>query len=405
MTEETQVLIVGAGPTGLAAANAMAKLGIRARVIDKGAARSDKSKALGVQAGTLECLGRALDPALPARMVREGKPAREAWIHLNDRAPIRVNFSTIPSQYDFILILAQSETERILEEHLLSTSSLRVERRCELLSMSERDGKVESVVRTAAGETTIVSDFVIGCDGAHSAVRHQMDFSFKGDAYTGDFILGDVKMKWNYAYDSIRNFVSERGVIASFPMTGDRQYRLILIPKETARKDNGTDISLEEFRGIAALLSQDQIAVEEASWLTRFRVHHRMAGHFQRGRVFLAGDAAHIHSPAGGQGMNTGIQDALNLCFKLSDFFAGRRSFESLREYERERIPVARNVLRSTDFVFKMALLPESPVTRLLRGTLLPALVSSRFVQRHVTAAISEMRVANREMKNYPPDL
>jgi len=406
-SRDPQVLVIGAGPTGLATAAALVRQGVSVRIIDQSEARSDRSKALGVQAGTLECIAKALDPALSEEMIRSGQPAREAWIHIDDQSPIPVDFKTIPSRFPYILILAQSETERILEA-FLTKHSVEVERRTELLEIesqgSAQGSKVVSKIKGPKGEETITSDFVIGCDGAHSTVRHQMGFTFEGAAYTGDFILGDVTLEWPWPYDSIHTFVSERGVIASFPMKGERKYRLILIPKEESPADRPAEISLEEFRSVTDFLSQKKIRVQDASWLTRFRVHHRRVEHFQKGRVFLAGDAAHIHSPAGGQGMNTGIQDAFNLAFKLKRYLDGQSDFESLRRYERERLPVAKKVLRGTDWVFKLALLPETGLTSFLRRVVVARLVRKAWIQKRVAAAISEMAVAQKEMARYPAE-
>jgi 2-polyprenyl-6-methoxyphenol hydroxylase-like FAD-dependent oxidoreductase len=395
----TQVLVVGAGPTGLTAAALLSKLGVRVRLIDKGAARSDKSKALGVQAGNLECLEAALGPELVSKMIARGKPAREAWFHVDEHEPIRVDFGAIPSRHAFVLILEQSETERLLEEEL--GMRLGVERNTELLSAQDRGDRVVSSLRLPDGRVEeVTSDFLMGCDGAHSIVRKLLAFPFEGAAYTGDFILGDVGIRWRWQYESIRTFVNERGVVASFPMKDEGRYRLILIPKGAPQAES-PGISREEFAALAARLSGGAIAVERDFWLTRFRVHHRMVGAFRKGRVCLAGDAAHIHSPAGGQGMNTGMQDALNLGFKLARVLGGAPE-GLLDEYDRERRPVAQAVVRGTDFVWRQALLPESGLVRFARAKLVPRVVGSRWVQRKVVTAISEMNFARREIERYP---
>lgn len=398
--KKLQVLVVGAGPTGLAAASALSKLGICARIVDKNSSRSDKSKALGVQAGTLTCIEHGLDPRLSEEMIATGRPVQEAWIHLEDAGPIKVSLKSIPGKFNFILILEQSETERFLETHL-NRQSLSVERNTELMFLEDHGTHVVSKVKHASGEIEeVVSDYVIGCDGAHSTVRHAAQIAFEGGSYAGDFLLGDVELEWSWPYDSVQTFVNGRGLIAAFPFRGNRKYRLILVPKDIPPQSETLSLELDEFRSILSAMSRNTIQVRSASWLTRFRIHHRMAEHFRKGRIFLAGDAGHIHSPVGGQGMNTGIQDALNLAYKLKRVYAGQ-SEVLLDDYERERLPVARNVLRSTDFVFRMGLLPETAISPLLRRHALPLLIGSRWVQSRVAASISEMAIAKKEIAGY----
>lgn len=396
-----QVLIVGAGPTGLSATAALASRGVRVLLIDKNEARSDKSKALGVQAGTLECLRAAFGETLPTQMIESGRPTREAWIHFDDADPISLDLGKIPSHHNFVLILEQSETERILEE-LLNKFSVHVERRTELLSAEDRGSTVVSTLKLASGEVReVTSDYIIGCDGAHSIVRHLMGLSFKGGAYSGEFVLADVTLEWPWPYGSVQLFANSKGVIASFPLRGERRYRLILIPRNTPLANRERlDLDLEEFQSILSQMN-DKIQIAAATWLTCFRVHHRIVGSLSKGRFFLAGDAAHIHSPAGGQGMNIGIQDALNLSFKLARVLSGEKRSVLLDSYEAERLPVARNVLRATDFAFKVALQSERRFTKFLRRYVLPRVLGSGWIQRRVVAALSEVAVARREIGGY----
>ncbi len=395
------VLVVGAGPTGLAAASALARLGISVRIIDKSQTRSDKSKALGIQAGTLECLENVCGEELTLKLVNAGSPVKDVQIHLDNDRPIYVDFGHIPSRYNYILILDQSETERILEEYL-NNHDIRVERQTELIEINDRgDYVISSIQNNLGNRKEIQSSFVIGCDGAHSTIRHLLRFSFKGGSYTGDFILGDVTLKWPWPHGALQASVSQQGVIASFRMKGNQQYRLILIPRTPSSKADEPEITLEEFCSIVSTLSQNQIKVLNSKWLTRFRVHHRMVEQMQKGRVFLAGDSAHIHSPIGAQGMNTGIQDALNLAFKLKRVLQDNLTLETLKHYERERIPVARRVLRSTDFAFRLALLPETDFSQFLRRTIFSKIVSIPFIQRRIVSAISEISIARQEIARF----
>ena len=396
-----QVLVVGAGPSGLAAALLLGRLGISVRIIDKNSARSDKSKALAIHAGTLECLQAAIDAELVEDLVRAGHPTRAAWFHFHDRAPISVDLSTVPSSYNFILNLEQNETERILEQRL-SELSVYVERQTEFIEAAERGAEVVSTIKLASGHIEEVpSAFVIGGDGAHSSVRCVLGIPFQGAAYTGDFILGDVVLQWPWPYDSVRGFVNERGVIGSFPLRGERRYRLILIRPGAGATGEKPEMNLDEFQSILSELSGGTIIAQSATWLTRFRVHQRMVQQFQCGRIFLVGDAAHIHSPFGGQGMNTGIQDALNIACKLAAVLTKRTPESILLNYQRERRPIARQVLRLTGFVTRLVLLPENALQRFVRRSVLPLAVRSRFLQHHALAILSEVAIARKEISRY----
>lgn len=373
----------------------LAQAGVTARVIDKAPAPSDKSKALGVQAGTLEILGRVFGPRMPDEMIKAGRQAREAFIHIDDQPPIRADLSVIPSPFNYILILSQSETERILYERLRGAGGA-VERETELVRLRQESNGVVATLKSAGKpEESAAFRYVIGCDGAHSGTRRAAEIPFEGGAYTGDFLLADVVLSWPWSHGAARPFLNAAGVMACFPFKEERHYRLVIVLKGAPSRD--ADPTLAEIKDCARRISGGAVAVESASWLTRFRVHHRMASRFRKGCVFLAGDAAHIHSPAGGQGMNTGIQDALNLSAKLAAVLRGAPE-RLLDSYEKERMPVARDVVRSTDLAFKVALRPESALMRLGRRHVLPRLVRSPRLQARVIRAMSEVDVARREI-------
>ncbi len=396
---KTQVLIVGAGPTGLAIASSLMRQGIACRIIDKSKTRSEQSKALGVQAGSLESIQQVLGDELVQQMIDAGQLARSGVFHYNDRALFQIDFSLIPSLYNFILILAQSETERILENDL-KQQGLSVERECELISLEEQSSCVDALIKKAdATPEEIEADFIVGCDGAHSTVRHQLNISFTGGEYTGTFILGDVKLEWPYEKNQLEIFSSKQGAMACFPLRDEHHYRLILIPALHSESDK-PNISLEEFSTIAATLGPKTLKITSATWLTRFSLHHRLAEHFRKGRVFLAGDAAHIHSPVGGQGMNTGIQEAFNLGFKLAQVLSGKQRYDFLNRYEEERYPIAQRLLRATDFASNIMLPPDNLFKRVLKTFLLPKLMSCRWIQRKIVTTVSEIRLARKEIND-----
>jgi 3-(3-hydroxy-phenyl)propionate hydroxylase len=392
------VLIVGAGPTRLALAGSLAKAGISVRIIDQNQGRSTESKALGVQAGTLESIAQVYGAHVSNEMISLGIQAKMAFLHLDTREAISIDLSQIKSEFNFILILKQSVTERVLE-NFLESQSVRVGREQTLLGLSETPAGVTCDIRHA--DQTVEKlrvRFVVGCDGAHSLVRHSLGIPFEGGTYTGDLILGDVKVDWPWEYGVVRTFITHHGVMACFPMVGEQRYRLILIPNTIGPKQRDPTISSSEFQKWVSQLSPKPILISDPTWLTRFRAHHRMTTHFRRGSVFLAGDAAHIHSPAGGQGMNTGIQDAFNLADKLAQVIQNKAPDSILEDYESERKPVAKKVLRSTDLVFRMALKPENLVSKGIRRFVMPKVVASKFIQRLFVQAISEVKIARKDI-------
>ncbi|TWB40512.1 FAD-dependent monooxygenase [Nitrospirillum pindoramense] len=408
---DVEVLVVGAGPTGLALAAMLGRTGIAVRVIDKAAERSRKSKALGVHAGTLEALSDVFGLGLPARMVSTGQPVRTVHFHLGRRRPIAVDLGGLPSPYNFVLVLPQGETERLLAEQA-AAFDVAVDWKHELTGLrQDRDG-VQCEVRRPDGAVELVrAAYVVGCDGAHSVVRRQVGAQFAGGAYPGTFLLADVTLDWgpgqaHWGHDSVRFFSTEAGAMAFFPLkdpahaaVGPTLCRLVVIPKEEPPVP-GAEIDLATFATLARAVSGLPLALGEATWLTRFTIHHRMVKRLRHGRVFLAGDAAHIHSPAGGQGMNTGIQDALNLGARLTE--ALRRAAPDkvdavLDRYAGDRLPVARGVLRGTDLISRVGLLADGWWGRLLRRHILPLVIGSPFLRRRIALTLSQLPVSRQE--------
>ena len=396
---QIQVLVVGAGPSGLTAGATLSRLGVKARVIEKAPTPSTQSKALGVQSGTLECLEQIFGGDLPRQLIEAGVKVWQLNLNIENRPSLAVDLSLVPSRYDFLLTLAQSETERILEKEL-NSYSVQVERSTALLETKDQGDSVLSRLRHADGTVEeAVSDFVLGCDGAHSLVRHQLGIPFKGSAYEGNFILADVKVRWNLPQDQIQIFVGSKGVTAAFPLPEENRFRFILVPKREAPV--GTfDISLEELKETITFLCPMPIEIIQSFWMSRFRVSHRRAEAFQKGRLFLVGDAAHIHSPVGGQGMNTGIQDAVNLSHKIGGVLLRRKPLGLLEKYGEEREPVAKSLLFATDQATKLMILGDYPLARRLLFRFLPHLGKNLWLQKRLTAGISQVRIARREIKS-----
>ncbi len=397
-TLKTDVLIVGAGPTGLTLAVDLKRRGINCIVVDKAAAPTDKSKALGVQAGTLEALENTIGPEIVKKMTSNGQPAKQANFHIDHLDPVTIDLSVIDSKYNHILILEQSKTEQFLIE-ALDAFYEKVQRNTELISLLQTENEVTCTLLKSDGtQYQISSSYVAGCDGAHSAVRHALDLKFTGDSYEGEFILGDVEIRWPYDYESVRVCTSSLGSIAFFPMNRKQHYRMILILKGGLSTKVQTEISFDEFSKIAKKLTPFDLEISNPEWLTEFRVHHRLCQSFGKGRVFIAGDAAHIHSPAGGQGMNTGMQDALNLSHKIYLVLKKKQPLDILPAYEADRIKVAKSVVRGTDRVFSLALLPENALTKFLRAKVIRHIIGFKPLRDYVIRAISEVAVARREI-------
>jgi 3-(3-hydroxy-phenyl)propionate hydroxylase len=400
-SERTEVLVVGAGPTGLTLGAALARLGIRTRIVDRSPQRTDKTKAIGVQAGVLEALGHFFGADLPARMVAAGHISHEAFLHVNRRPPVRLDLSSIPSRFNFLLLLPQSFTERFLEEEC-EKSGLHVERSTEVTGLTGANDRPAARCLATDANESIEADFVVGCDGAHSVVRHEVGIPFAGGAYEGNFVLGDVVLRWRWNYTSARAFLTENGIAGCFPLPGEPGFfRLILAGTKQSGSDLPPEISQQEFCQLVERLLPERLELEKFVWLTRFRLHHRLVSRFRSGRVFLAGDAAHIHSPAGGQGMNTGILDALNLANKLAAVLRSGAPDSLLDEYERQRLPVARRVVHGTDLAFEILTPKGGSISRRITLAIVPRLMAIPWIQRRVAKAISQVSVARREMADY----
>ncbi|PWU20474.1 MAG: hypothetical protein C5B49_04225 [Bdellovibrio sp.] len=406
----TKVLIVGAGPTGLTAANELARLGVQVKIIDKTSVRSEKSRAIGVHAGTLESLENSFGKDFCRKLIGAGHKVRTAFLHVYSKAPIRVDLGVIPSVYNFVLILPQSKTEQLLEEEL-NKSSIYVDRNTEWASLREVDGKVLSILRDRQGhQTEVTSDFVIGADGAHSAIRNALHLPFRGDAYKLEFIQGDVEIEWPWPYGDIRSFLSSKGFLACFPLSsngsgngsgkrkGNGDYRLVMVQPNKA-DSRATKVSLNDFAAAVKSICPE-IRIKRETWLSRYSVHHRITNRLRCGRVFLAGDAAHVHSPIGGQGMNTGMQEALNLSFKLATVICKEAPLSLLEHYESECLPVAKDILRATDLATRFGLASNHRINDFAKSFVVPLMAKNKWIRQAVIKGISRVSIARKEIDN-----
>ncbi|MBY0278594.1 FAD-dependent monooxygenase [Candidatus Binatia bacterium] len=386
--ESADVLIVGAGPVGLTAALALTRNGVSCRIVDRNAARTDKSKALVLWSRTLELLD-GLGGV--ERFLDAGMRAHGASLYGHGKRLVHASLDDVDSPYPFALMIPQSDTERLLEEWVESLG-VRIERQVDLRTVAPDAGGVgATLVHPDGSEETVRTPWLIACDGAHSTVRHQLGLDFTGKAEPDDWILADVFVAGPIATDEISLYWHEHGVLAMFPMIGER-FRMIADVgphPELAQPETPTLAqaqALLDERGPGGLVLKDPV------WLSGFRINERKLAHYRHGRVLFAGDAAHVHSPAGGQGMNTGVQDVCNLGWKLALVHAGRARDALLDTFDVERSEIGERVLRNAAAMTRVATL-RSPLAQSLRNHLVPLIASLEFVQARFKATLTELAV------------
>ncbi|HEX6676130.1 MAG TPA: FAD-dependent monooxygenase [Actinomycetes bacterium] len=348
-----EVLVVGAGPTGLALAAHLRAFGSRLRIVDRQLDRAHESRALAIQPRTMEVLaGLGVTPEL----LDHGQQAVQLRLHLPHRViSVRLfDLGLADTAYPFLLFLSQAETERVLGDHL-AERGVRVERGVELVGLDPAAEQVTSRLRHPDGRQEIVAArYVVGCDGAHSTVRHLANIPFEGADYPQTFLLADLEVD-GLEHGAAHTYLTGAGMLFFFPLGTPATWRMLAMRPPGNRPPVEAGVSLAELQAITDDYTSEPLRLRDPVWMTRFRLHLRGATRYQSGRVFLAGDAAHVHSPAGAQGMNTGIQDAVNLAWKLALVGGGVATPELLGTYQVERGPVGRWVLRFTNRAFTVA--------------------------------------------------
>jgi 2-polyprenyl-6-methoxyphenol hydroxylase-like FAD-dependent oxidoreductase len=393
--KRSEVLIVGAGPTGLILALYLTRQGIDVRIVDKTAGPGTTSRAVAIQARTLE-LYRELGMA--DEVIEQGhiNPAISLWVKGARRA--HVSFGDAGASltpYPFVLMYPQDRHERLLAEHLEQMGVL-VERETELLDFTQRDGHVEIRLRGPGGKEEICEAmFLAGCDGARSPVRHLTGATFEGGTYDQLFYVADVKTVGGPADGEIHIALDDADFLALFSYSNDGSGRLIGTIRDE-RAAHPESLAFDDVRGRS--IHSLGIEVTEVNWFSTYKVHHRVTDHYRHGRVFLLGDAAHIHSPAGGQGMNTGIGDAVNLAWKLRAVLRGEAEDRLLDSYEVERIAFARTLVETTDRLFTF-ISAEGSFANFVRTRIAPLFVSAAYS----VDAVKEFmfRVISQCMVNY----
>jgi len=337
------VLVIGAGPVGLTAACHLARQGVSVRVVDLLEGPTTESRAVGVHARTLEGLA-SLGVLGPLESRGRRIPALEMVDGPSGESRARLDVTGIPSRHPYVLDVAQPDTEEVLADRAVELGVV-VERGAELTALTQDDDGVEVTLRTRDGDRRHRAGWVVGADGGHSTSRHLLGTHLEGDFHGQHFAMADVDVDTPFAPDAIRMFSHPEGMAMLFPLAGARARVMFFV--DPPAPDAG-DPTLEQIQALADARMGGRVTVSNPRWLTWFEVHHAQVPRYRHGRVLLAGDAAHIHSPAGAQGMNTGMQDSANLAWKLALVARGRADAALLDTYHDERHPVGAAVVRTT---------------------------------------------------------
>jgi 2-polyprenyl-6-methoxyphenol hydroxylase-like FAD-dependent oxidoreductase len=391
------VLIVGAGPTGLVLALWLTRFGVSVRMIDKTAEPGTTSRALAVSARTLE-LYRQL--GMDGPLVEGGVKVPGANFWVQGRRVARLPLTRLGdglTPFPYALVFPQDAHERALIERLES-SGVTVERPVELVRFTQDSDGVRATLRLASGtEETCRASYLAGCDGAHSVVRETLATGFPGGTYSDIFYVADIEGSGPATNGEIHVDLGRNDFLAVFPMKGAGRVRLVGTVTEQAADPHG-QVTFDDVR--ERVIGHLKFAIDRANWFSTYHVHHRVASNFRHGRVFLLGDAAHVHSPVGGQGMNTGIGDAVNLAWKLAMVLDKRAGDSLLDSYEPERIGFARRLVATTDRVFAY-ITDQGPIAWRVRTRLVPLLgailLRLATVRRFLFRTVSQVGITYRE--------
>ena len=350
---QTEVLIVGAGPTGLSLARQLSRFGVDHVIIDKREGTTPHSKAIGVQARTLEIYDQI---GIANKLVERGSIADH--VRLIGKGEIRgeLDLRAIGSgmsPFPFLLIVEQGVHEAIVYDDLVSAGGS-VNWQTDMTRFESTETGVSALVEGDGRSQTIESRYIVGCDGAHSKVRHSLGLKFEGSTFERLFYVADVEIGWEFSHDALHVNLGDDTLTAFFPMVGDRRWRIVGTFPEGHRKEPD-DIDFEEIELQVTADTSLNFDIMKVHWSSVYKVHSRAVEKFSSGRCFLAGDAAHIHTPAGAQGMNTGIQDGYNLAWKLAQVIRNGAPKTLLDSYNEERLPNARRLVRTTDRIFDLA--------------------------------------------------
>lgn len=389
---KTDVIIVGAGPSGLALAGQLIRYGLDFVILDKKETTTPFSKAIGVQARTLEIYEQI---GLADKLISLGAIAGKARMIVGGEVRGEINFDEIGkgmSAYPYVLIVEQGKHETLLYDFIKSHGR-DVLWNTELESISQTDADVTANIKNADGTRDVIgAKYLVACDGAKSFVRHSLGLKFEGSTFERMFYVADVAIDWKFAHDALMVFLMKNNLLAFFPMVGENSWRIVGTFPEEFAKDEG-DVLYDEIEAQIKKDSEVELDITKVNWFSTYKVHTRHVERFSSGRCFLAGDAAHIHTPAGAQGMNTGIQDGYNLAWKIAAVLQQNAPVELLETYNTERLENAVRLLKTTDRMFNLVASPE-PILSYLRTHVFPYIAGAAFsldtVKKFVFPIISQ---------------
>jgi 2-polyprenyl-6-methoxyphenol hydroxylase-like FAD-dependent oxidoreductase len=376
------VVIVGAGPTGLALGAELYRLGATPLILDRQAEGQNTSRACVIHARTLEVL-----EAIGATpdLLQQGLIVSTFRIREGDRVLSTISFADLKTAYPYTLMCPQNRVEAILLERLQSLGGS-VQRPTEVVDVRPSINEVDLQIKNAEGAETIQAKWVIGCDGAHSVVREQSAIPFEGGAYEESFLLADLEMDWPLDRDEVTLFYADDGLMVVAPLPGNH-YRVVATVQHALAEPTVSDFeSILKQRGPQNGL----VSIRRMDWASRFHIQHKVAQEMRKGRIILAGDAAHVHSPAGGQGMNTGIQDAISLAGALNRTLRDGDD-AILDKWQKERLKIVHSVVDMTDRLTRIATI-SSPIFKRFRNTAIELIGNIPFAQHAMAEKLSELR-------------
>ncbi|MEW5675197.1 FAD-dependent monooxygenase [Flavobacterium enshiense] len=389
---KTDVLIIGAGPTGLMMANQLQRFGIDFIIMDSKEGPTEQSRAIAVTARSMEIYQQM---GLSDHILDEGTPINSFNLYFFGKKKAEIKINEIGkglTDFSFLFAFEQSKNEQLLYENLLRKGN-NVIWNTEFSNLTQTDNDIVTIAFHNDDVKKIKSQYVVACDGAKSPIRHQLNFTFEGGTYENKFYVADTVLDWILEYDKLIIAPTNKNFCGFFPLKGERKYRVLgTLPKEFHQKENLTFKEIEnEIKKTLGL----PLTFEKINWFSVYNLHHRKVNNFRNKRVFLAGDSAHIHSPAGGQGMNTGLQDAYNLAWKLAYVLKDFAKEEILETYNEERIPFAKWLMRFTDRAFNIMTSDKWHIALFRKTILIPMIrfvLSSDLLKPTVFKTVSQIR-------------